>query len=134
MLPDSNSLEYVRMTTFKISYGYVFTMSYAKGKHPRLISSRERIMKLTGRHIPLTKKNKDGEEYIVTPIPICSKCLIPVIKLYRIHAYYRKVNVPRREHRAWECPEEHGGCGHIWKRKIVEKKVEVFDGDRRKRK
>ena len=98
----------------------------ARGQYPRLTTSREKIFELTGEKIPRTRTDKDGNEYVVKIIPRCIPCKgVPVRKLYRINPHYRKLGIPRYEHRAYECPD----CGTLFSRKIVEKKVEVFEGD-----
>lgn len=97
----------------------------ARGKYPRVISNREKIFKLTEKIIPLTRKRKNGTEYLVSPKPICSECKIPVRNLYLINQYYRKMNVSRYEHVAYYCP----GCKALFPRKLVDRKVEEFNGD-----
>lgn len=99
----------------------------ARGQYPRLTTSRDTIFKLTGEKIPFTRLDKDGNEYEVTITPRCVSCKgIPVRKLYRINPHYRKLGIPRYEHRAYECPK----CNTIFSRKIIEQKIEVFEGDR----
>ena len=98
-----------------------------RGKYPRLTINRDLIFKLTGQRIPLTKTRKDGSEYVVNPTPRCIDCKgIPVHKLYKINRHYRRLSIPRNEHRGYECPK----CRTLFPIKIVERKVEVFSGDR----
>ena len=98
-----------------------------RGKYPRLTINRDLIFKLTGQRIPLTRTRKDGSEYVVTVTPRCIDCKgKPVHKLYKINRHYRKIGIPRNEHRGYECPK----CNTMFPIKIVEKKVEIFTGDR----
>ena len=99
----------------------------ARGQYPRLTTNRDTIFQLTGKKIPLTRIRKDGTEYIVEVTPRCVDCNgVPVHKLYRINSHYRKLGAPRNEHRAYECPK----CGVLFSRKLVENRVEVFEGDK----
>lgn len=107
----------------KTIYWYLF--NNMKGHYPRLITNRDKIFQLTGKRIPLTRKKKNGSEYIVTPRPICSRCETPVRKLYHINRYYRKLNVPRFEHVGYRCPK----CDVMFSRRLVAKPVEEFEGD-----
>ena len=99
----------------------------ARGEYPRLTTNRETIFELTGIKTPYTRTRPDGTEYVVVITPRCVDCKgEPVRKLYRINPHYRKLGIPRNEHRAYECPK----CGTLFSRKLVEKNVEVFEGDR----
>lgn len=97
-----------------------------KGRYPRLITNRQKIYKMSGRYIPLTRTRKDGTEYITKPKPYCSKCKCAVRKVYEVNPHRgRKPGVKRHEHVGYRCPK----CNHLFPRSIVMKDVEEFEGD-----
>lgn len=95
-----------------------------RGRYPRLITDRKKIQKMTGHYIPLTRRRKDGTEYVTKVKPHCSNCKVATRKVYVINPYYgRKVGVPRKQHVGYYCPK----CEHLFSKKIVLREVEEFD-------
>ena len=96
-----------------------------KGRYPRLITNRKKIYEMTGKRIPLTRRRKDGTEYVTEIKPHCSKCKCATKKVYEINSYYgRKAGVSRYEHVGYRCPK----CKHLFPKTLVLKEVEEFEG------